>query len=103
MVLIISHTIMFWSPVAVKEGILRVFHSSPVACIEEDQECSFSLTGIVSDLVSGSVDSSLHSVRVCIVEALDLVFADAIGFDALLKLVSPLFGTRQVRILDLFA
>ena len=73
-----------------------------VTSIEAEQESSSALLCILLDLLcdcSSQTESIIHSVAVYIVVALDLVRADAIGFDALLKLVSPLLGTRHVRIL----
>ena len=71
-----------------------------MTCIEAEQECSAAFSGILYDLLLGFSDSSGHSFVVCIVVALDLVFADVIGFDALLKLASPSSDMRYVRILE---
>ena len=67
-------------------------------CIEAERESTESLPGILFDLVSGSYDSLFHSFKVWILVALDLLCADTVLFDTLLKLVCPLSGTRHVMI-----
>ena len=57
-------------------------------------------TGIQFDLALGFSECITHSVVVKIVVAYDLVLADAIRLYALLKLVSPLPGTRHVKIFE---
>ena len=75
-----------------------------MTCIEANQESSSALLCILSDLLfdcTGLVpDSSIHSFKVCILVALDLVFAEPILLDAFLKLVSPLSGLRHVSKLE---
>ena len=69
-----------------------------MASIEEEHECSKALFYIKLNLATGFVDSIIHRVIICIVVALDLVCADTILLNTLLKFVSPLSGTRHIRI-----
>ena len=89
------------STVGVQEGSRFAVHSSPMSCIEAEQEGSAALLCILYDLVSGTPDSSVHSAVVCILVALDLVLAEPILLNAFLKLVSLLSGTRHVSIDEL--
>ena len=85
----------------VAEGSRLAVLSSAMAYIEDEKESSTTLLCTLFDLFNGFADSTEHSVPVRIVVALDLVLADAILLDALLKLVSQLSGTRHVRIVEL--
>ena len=74
-----------------------------MSCIEAEQESSSAFSGILFDLHLGTLDSSFYSVDVCILVAIDLLFAEPVGFDALLKFISPLSGLWHVRIHELVA
>ena len=67
-----------------------------MACIKAEHECSAAYTGILLDLCSGFDIDIHHLSPVYIFVAL---WAEAIGFDAFFKLVSPISGTRHVIIM----
>ena len=72
-----------------------------MACIEVEQESSTALLSILSDPPPYFFESLVYSASFCIAVALYLLITYTKSFDTLLKLISPLFGTRHVRILDL--
>ena len=78
-----------------------------MSCIEAEQECSEALFSIRLDLFMCAIASLEHSFKhsgvVYILVAIDLLFAEAILFYALLKLVSPLSSTWHVSILEFVA